>query len=835
MGKITNGGGERYINLSSPSHCNEAFRPPSNRILAVLPLFLPVHATLTKFLLSPLIRRDSLLSKAGLLTQEEKTKVICEFEEQMKDLKHKHCICCHQVRLKMTVNKFGLCRDCEKKNNPSFYLEHNLLPVWYKNGDVNSEPQHHQPTELKDLSIAEKLLIQQVSPFVPLQHIRKGTFGLRGHVCAFEQNIEGLVTKLPRDKNSVEIIQVQQMVRSEIGSDAFQLKNYKVSRIKILRALKWLKQHNQEYKNIQIDMTALDWIGESDSGYLHSKTILVEEDYDDKIVSIENHCHEKSSWWVDIMWESGKQTWHELENGLWKDCCSAVFSTEVLFNYVRGLDPKDKCNQRFAAKVAWLAKADIAVLFPQFKPRRSSRFSNNLNRESAAVKVSTVTGDDDSDSDSEDDNSSGNVLERHGSSALNKTKKAREMELKEDLGPQGHKEEYLGDCITETGYIDIGGRAQLSEEDRNINDTLQKEVASSKNKKNISIQWPEISEIPINEYGDKKIFVLAFPWLFPGGIGDPTDFQSQGTLGDWGSMMLYYEDARFATDRIFAFYALNYILRKRNSSGGSWFIHKFQQDCPESLDELQERIKNGDTAFINSLTYYSRRIQGSNTYWMNKRSELYAWINHHVEAGNGAPMFFITLSCAEHFWADVARLLKERMEMAGLDSSSCEIGAEGFAQLVNDFSIVIQEYFQERVVVWLDTVGKEIFGIKHYWIRYEFAPGRGQIHAHLLAITDDQSIYEIAHNGLRQGEDHNDAIRAEIFHEWAARKFGLTASVDDDFNSFNVRKEENPTLLRFCEVEHTAEGIRQDKQRLMKAVQLHDCSNFCMRPGKGKK
>ena len=46
-----------------------------------------------------------------------------------------------------------------------------------------------------------------------------------------------------------------------------------------------------------------------------------------------------------------------------------------------------------------------------------------------------------------------------------------------------------------------------------------------------------------------------------------------------------------------------------------------------------------------------------------------------------------------------------------------------FLQTVNDFANVIQEYFQERVVSWLDTVGKAIFDIKHYWIRYEFAPG----------------------------------------------------------------------------------------------------------------
>ena len=35
----------------------------------------------------------------------------------------------------------------------------------------------------------------------------------------------------------------------------------------------------------------------------------------------------------------------------------------------------------------------------------------------------------------------------------------------------------------------------------------------------------------------------------------------------------------------------------------------------------------------------------------------------------------------------------------------------------------------------METVGKEVFGIKHVWLRFEFTKGRGQIHAHLLGIT----------------------------------------------------------------------------------------------------
>ena len=66
---------------------------------------------------------------------------------------------------------------------------------------------------------------------------------------------------------------------------------------------------------------------------------------------------------------------------------------------------------------------------------------------------------------------------------------------------------------------------------------------------------------------------------------------------------------------------------------------------------------------------------------------------------------------------------------------------ENFMQHINDMTMVVQEYFQLRLQSWLETIGKHIFKIKQHWLKYEFAPGSGQIHAHMRAITDHKSIY----------------------------------------------------------------------------------------------
>ena len=102
-----------------------------------------------------------------------------------------------------------------------------------------------------------------------------------------------------------------------------------------------------------------------------------------------------------------------------------------------------------------------------------------------------------------------------------------------------------------TGFLDNGGKGTLSPQDQVINAVLQDAVNKSAAKKNITMSWPSISEEPISEFSNTRIFALAFPWLFPGGIGDIKDYV--GKIGQWGEHMLFYQDARFASDKIFTF------------------------------------------------------------------------------------------------------------------------------------------------------------------------------------------------------------------------------------------------------------------------------------------
>ena len=170
---------------------------------------------------------------------------------------------------------------------------------------------------------------------------------------------------------------------------------------------------------------------------------------------------------------------------------------------------------------------------------------------------------------------------------------------------------------------------------------------------------------------------------------------------------------------------------------GGFFVDGFFKEGPKTLEQLQSEIADGNTPWLERLCYYSQQVCGSPGYWRAKRAEVYTWINHHIEAGHGPPNFFITLSCAEYMWPDIKRLIIDRFTIAGLDIYDLD---KSFVQIVNDYTLIVQEYFQERVKIWLSTIGTKIFHIKHYWLRYEFAPSRGQIHAHILAIHNFESV-----------------------------------------------------------------------------------------------
>jgi hypothetical protein len=111
--------------------------------------------------------------------------------------------------------------------------------------------------------------------------------------------------------------------------------------------------------------------------------------------------------------------------------------------------------------------------------------------------------------------------------------------------------------------------------------------------------------------------------------------------------------------------------------------------------------------------------------------------------------------------------------------------------------------------------------MKHYWLHFEFAPSRGQIHAHILMICDYSKIYEIAYN------HHDDkAVKAEIIHMWAENCLGMTCNLPTKYNKYTTKDFDNhPSSLYLTDVKN----MELDQTHCQLFLQHHYCSSYCLK------
>lgn len=331
----------------------------------------------------------------------------------------------------------------------------------------------------------------------------------------------------------------------------------------------------------------------------------------------------------------------------------------------------------------------------------------------------------------------------------------------------------------------------------------------------------------------KSIFVNSYPWLFPGGIGDIYDEErGEVDFGGWAQHLMRYYDGRFMKDQLFMLHAYDTVQRHRNNNQGSWFVNsdRFIGKTPPTVEELQEQLRNGNDKYVQQLRYYCRTLKGSDNYWRAKTSELEGWINHHVAVGHGPPTFFITLSCAENWWPDLKRLLIQTERNSNTPDGNqraavIEAGDQNeLSKSARRYAYVVNEFFMKRAKAYMETVIKKALGIDHYWGRVEFAPGRGQIHLHLLAISKNRAYLDDFYKAKTEEE------KISVIEDYAVEKLNMTANhrVNDNLKDYRANPLTSPLKRRFSEISDLDEdwvGLSQD-------CMMHECNDICLVPNK---
>ena len=194
-------------------------------------------------------------------------KQVCQFEQDMFNVQFSCCKICHQRRLNFPINKDGMCNRCKKETEGRnrFSNRNKTLPTWTdKQGTVHYE----LPEILKELMVAEKLLIQKVSPIVPVIHIKNGTIGSRGHCVSFFQDITNMCQVFPRLPSQVTIVKV--ICKSKCKDRNIVNKAFTINRNRVMTALEFLKKHNILYEDIQINPENLLWMEDKEECTMQS-------------------------------------------------------------------------------------------------------------------------------------------------------------------------------------------------------------------------------------------------------------------------------------------------------------------------------------------------------------------------------------------------------------------------------------------------------------------------------------------------------------------------------------------------------------------------------------
>ena len=328
----------------------------------------------------------------------------------------------------------------------------------------------------------------------------------------------------------------------------------------------------------------------------------------------------------------------------------------------------------------------------------------------------------------------------------------------------------------------------------------------------------------------QSVYCNAYPWLFPGGVGDLYDIKrGKRCPKEWGKHLLHYYDGRFINDQMFSLFVFNSIERHENNSAGSYFFTsgKFLGQNPPTIEELQDRLAAGDDRYIQVLRYYSRNIKGSDNYWRAKTQELESWIQHHVSRGRGPPTFFITFSCAENWWPDLRRNLTQLERHAGNENAAKALENNDFQAMKKasrKYPLFVNDFFMKRARCFMKEVMKEALGIDHYWGRVEFAPGRGQIHLHMLGIGKDRAYL----NDFYKAKTMED--KAAVVDNYAREHLDMTADIDimDNDRKYYPLHPESPLSKKFCEVTDECDDVRLLCQDCM----CHFCNKFCLRDNK---
>ncbi|KAK3925970.1 LOW QUALITY PROTEIN: ATP-dependent DNA helicase pfh1 [Frankliniella fusca] len=138
--------------------------------------------------------------------------------------------------------------------------------------DDNEMDPDEVPEALKDLTYIEEQLIALHHPQVTVFKLKRVQYGHRGNVINFPQNLKGFASKLPHRLDELSSVLTVRVQNNDVDHVDFRVRGQKVK-----KALLWLKNNNDFYRDIEISTDNLDILPADGNVYNNLSGIDIEE------------------------------------------------------------------------------------------------------------------------------------------------------------------------------------------------------------------------------------------------------------------------------------------------------------------------------------------------------------------------------------------------------------------------------------------------------------------------------------------------------------------------------------------------------------------------------
>ena len=250
------------------------------------------------------------------------------------------------------------------------------------------------------------------------------------------------------------------------------------------------------------------------------------------------------------------------------------------------------------------------------------------------------------------------------------------------------------------------------------------------------VLFPNRGQNPVSEF-TPGFFSMAFPWLFPEGKADITRSRPGKTPTDikWVQHLMRTE-RRFATDQKFLLYMTNRHMRHLALTLGNVFAQRCTRDL--TMGELKEKVRSGDDSIFRKLLFFGKQIPGTRQYFKRQTDLAVSysrWI--HIES-KGVETFnvFLTFSYADQHMPELHRLLPDshlyldKIVVKALSDIPTDANPDDYILASDDAKLryqnianngdIVSAVMHFKLQLVMDHIMKDVLGMVDHIVRCEF-------------------------------------------------------------------------------------------------------------------